>query len=254
MFLNGQQRRAIHSQMSCLRKHLIKTLDMNLQRHRPNMGSKVEEGVGSSTNPRPYVPSVGKRGGESNDTDFVIKLRGDVPRSRDHRLQHMPVRTPQQMHFISDEKIHILHSLSHLPPTGKAIPVLGRGNHNSSHIQQLQIHCRLSCQKHDLMSQIRLKLLPPIHESLLTQRIVRDNIHTPGLGFVLRSLLQHPQNRKLRHDSLPTSGRSTDKRVFISRIKSMEYLRLNRVKKFKIVIHRLELRVLEGLHREGLQV
>ena len=67
----------------------VEALDVQFQWYRTHVGMEAEEAVCTGTQPLTQVLGVGHRGAESNDTNLLLDLRGDVTHSRAHHLQDM---------------------------------------------------------------------------------------------------------------------------------------------------------------------
>ena len=68
----------------------VKTLYMQLQRHRPHIRMEVEDSVRAASDPLGKIARVREAGRQRDNAEVGVRLRRDVPHSRDDDLKDRP--------------------------------------------------------------------------------------------------------------------------------------------------------------------
>lgn len=175
-----------------LSRRLFTDLDVQLERHRSDVGVEVERGGGAAAQPVGHVFSIGQRRAEGHDADGTLNLRGDVPHPGADDLQHRlgtnkqgalvsesiagmkheavlwsyPILSSDEVRFVHNEKTDVLDVLPLLPATRQDVPFVGGADDDVTFSQKLQIRAGFSRQQHHFFVQDVLELLVPVDKHL----------------------------------------------------------------------------------------
>eukprot|EP00906_Rhabdomonas_costata_P006819 RCo009881 len=184
---------------------VVKTLNVNLQRHWPHRGVEVEDRGVRGSHPLSKILCIGQGAAGRDKTDPCPKaldhLRADVPHPGHDHLHHRPPWAHDEMQLVYNEELHTRDVLSLLPPSGDDIPVLRGADNNLALFQQLEVRAGLTSELHHGSAKAVIKLALPLAVPLRADVLVRGDVHRSGLLLRLEGV-KHPQNGELNANGL----------------------------------------------------
>mmetsp|Transcript_23096 Transcript_23096/g.68644 ORF Transcript_23096/g.68644 Transcript_23096/m.68644 type:complete len:229 (+) Transcript_23096:2044-2730(+) len=190
----------------------VKALDVDLQRHRPHARREVEQPVRAGADPLAHVLCVGDGVAERDDADRALQLCTHVAHARRHHLHHRALWPAQQVHLVHQQQRHALHSLALPPAPREHVPALGRRHHDVGLVQDLGVHQAFARQLRHRQPEALAKLLAPVCEPLLHERLQRRYVHAACRAVAVSRARQHAKHRKLCADGLAAARRRAHQR------------------------------------------